>query len=112
MSQSFSLRRLTLACAVLLAGAAHAADLVWLAVGGCGAAYALWAVADSIRNRDVSTQREVSTGRTADAPASAPKDPNQDNSAYGLAPGFVTPYGYPLPPYADGNNFQTIYTGR
>jgi hypothetical protein len=71
------------------------------------------AEADGIRNRDVSTQREVSTGRTpAGAPAPAPKDPNQDNSAYGLAPGFVTPYGYPLPPYADGNNFQTIYTGR
>jgi heavy metal translocating P-type ATPase len=32
-----------------LAGAAHAADLAWLAVGGCGAAYALWAMADSVR---------------------------------------------------------------
>ena len=33
-----------------LAGAADAADLVWLAVGGCGAAYALWAMADSVRH--------------------------------------------------------------
>jgi hypothetical protein len=71
------------------------------------------AEAGGIRDRDVSTQREVSTGRS---PASAPARPaaasSPDQSDYGLAPGFVTPYGYPLPPYADGNNFQTIYTGR
>lgn len=71
------------------------------------------AEAGGVRDRDVSTQREVSTARIpAGASASAATDPNPDNSAYGLAPGFVTPYGYPLPPYADGNNFQTIYTGR
>src|SRR5579859_3724288 len=34
-----------------LAGAAHAGDLAWFAVGGCGAAYALWAMADSLRHR-------------------------------------------------------------
>jgi heavy metal translocating P-type ATPase len=34
-----------------LAGAAHAGDLAWLAVGGCGAAYALWAMADTVRHR-------------------------------------------------------------
>jgi len=70
------------------------------------------AEAGGIRDRDVSTQRDVSTARTPAGAPARPTDSNQDNSDYGLAPGFVTPYGYPLPPYADGNNFQTIYTGR
>src|ERR1022692_709551 len=34
-----------------LAGAAGAGDLTWIAAGGCGAAYALWAIADSIRRK-------------------------------------------------------------
>ena len=73
------------------------------------------AEAGSIRDRDVSTQHEVASGRSqaaAPAPAAAASKSNPYGSDYGLAPGFVTPYGYPLPPYADGNNFQTIYTGR
>ena len=73
------------------------------------------AEAGGIRDRDVSIQREVSTGR---APAAAPARPvaapsaDQSRSDSAIAPGFVAPFGYPLPPYADGNNFQTIYTGR
>jgi heavy metal translocating P-type ATPase len=41
-----------LAGAVLhLAGAAGAGDGAWIAAGACGAAYALWAIADSLRRR-------------------------------------------------------------
>jgi cation transport ATPase len=36
-----------------LSGAIGAADAAWLAVGACGAAYALWAMADSLRRRRV-----------------------------------------------------------
>ena len=36
-----------------LAGAVQAGDAAWLAVGGCGIAYALWAMADSLRRRRV-----------------------------------------------------------
>src|ERR1022692_3045618 len=34
-----------------LAGAAGAGDGAWIAAGACGAAYALWAIADSLRRR-------------------------------------------------------------
>ena len=36
-----------------LAGRADAADAMWFAVGGCGAMYALWSMADSLRRRRI-----------------------------------------------------------
>src|SRR5690348_11694258 len=36
-----------------LAGRADAAEAAWFAVGGCGALYALWSMADSLRHRRV-----------------------------------------------------------
>ena len=36
-----------------LAGAGVTGNAVWAAVGGCGAAYALWAMADALRHRRV-----------------------------------------------------------
>src|SRR6516225_2388188 len=36
-----------------LAGRADAADAAWFAVGGCGALYALWSMADSLRHRRI-----------------------------------------------------------
>jgi len=40
---------LTAGAVLHLAGAGGAGDLAWIAAGACGAAYALWAMADSIR---------------------------------------------------------------
>jgi len=36
-----------------LAGRADAAEAAWFAVGGCGALYALWSMADSLRHRRI-----------------------------------------------------------
>ena len=36
-----------------LAGRADAAGAVWFAVGGCGALYALWSMADSLRRHRI-----------------------------------------------------------
>jgi heavy metal translocating P-type ATPase len=36
-----------------LAGAAHAADIAWLAVAACGVGYACWAMVDSLRRRRI-----------------------------------------------------------
>ena len=68
------------------------------------------AEAGSVRDRDVSTQREVA-GQKPPGPSTGISQDEKANATFGL-PGFVTPYGYPLPPYADGNNFATIHTGR
>ncbi|GEM_PF-3808202 len=78
----------------------------WLAFGAGGAE------AGSIRDRDVATQREMATGRKAGAPSAATTPSAADPPGYNLLPGFVQPYGYPLPPYADGDNFETIHTDR
>ena len=61
------------------------------------------AEAGSIRDRDVSTQREFAGQKpqAAPAPRAGISTDEKANAASGL-PGFVTPYGYPLPPYADG----------
>lgn len=80
----------------------------------CGATAAL---ADPLRDRDAAVQRDMAGQRSpgsprSPAPADVKSDVNRAGGGLGLAPGFVTPYGYPLPPYADGNNFQNIYTGR
>lgn len=71
------------------------------------------AKADPLRDRDTAVQREM-TGQTVRSPprSDVKSDVNRTGGGSSLAPGFVAPYGYPLPPYADGNNFQTIYTGR
>jgi hypothetical protein len=72
------------------------------------------AEAGDIRDRDAQTQHDVATGRHAGVAASDPAKSGaaDPESNYNLLPGFVQPFGYPLPPYADGNNFGTIHTGR
>ena len=71
--------------------------------------------AGSILDRDVVMQREIATARSADRPppgaasSSGTADPGP-RGFWGFLPGFVQPYGYPLPAYADGA--QTIHTGR
>jgi len=70
--------------------------------------------AGSILDRDAAVQRDVATGRPAGSPSpgaassSGAADPGP--TGFWLLPGFVQPYGYPLPAYADGG--QTIHTGR
>jgi hypothetical protein len=75
------------------------------------------AEADPLRDRDAAVQREMAGQRSPQSqrsrvPTDVKSDANRVGGGLSLAPGFVTPYGYPLPPYADGDNFQNIYTGR
>ena len=64
-----------------------------------------------VRDRDVETQRAIAAGRNAD-PAPSTNQAVDPQSNTNMLPGFVQPYGYPLPPYADGNNFGTMRIGR
>jgi hypothetical protein len=62
--------------------------------------------AGSILDRDAAVQLDVATGRPADRPSpgaassSGAADPKP--TGFWFLPGFVQPYGYPLPAYADG----------
>jgi hypothetical protein len=71
--------------------------------------------AGSILDRDAATQHEVASGRSAaDATAAARAKTSGAEAvdpADNLLPGFVQPYGYPLPPYLDGN-FGPAHVGR
>jgi hypothetical protein len=71
------------------------------------------AKAESILDRDAVVQRYPATGRLADrpspGPASSTRTADPKSTGFWFLPGFVQPYGYPLPAYADS---QTIHTGR
>jgi hypothetical protein len=73
------------------------------------------AQAGSIREQDADTQHEIATRRNLEdaphPPSRAPADAEAAEPVYGLAPGFVQPYGYPLPAYSDGN-FGPAHIGR
>jgi hypothetical protein len=70
--------------------------------------------AGSILDGDAAVQRDVATGRAANRPsagaASSSGAADPVPTGFWFLPGFVQPYGYPLPAYADG--VQTIHRGR
>jgi hypothetical protein len=102
------------AVAATIYGSAQSRKILLLA--GAGLVLGLGAPsveAGSILNRDAAVQRDVATGRPAErSPGAASSSGTADPKPTGFwfLPGFVQPYGYPLPAYADGA--QIIHTGR
>jgi hypothetical protein len=91
------------AVAATIHGSAQSRKILLLA--GAGLVLGLGAPsveAGSILDRDAATDRP-SPGAASSSGAAKP-------TGFWFLPGFVQPYGYPLPAYADGT--QTIHTGR